>query len=185
MAEPAVAQVLPHPLDRVELGAVGWQRDQGQVRRHDQLLADVPAGAVEHQRDVGPGRHGPRQLGQKDLHGCSRDLGQHQGDAGAALGADRAEQVGGGEALLPHPARTHALLVPDVRETALLPDPRLIHEPQLDSLPRVLAREALDQAGHGFLNRSCAFGSASGWTGLVFCHERSRPLSRRSMPLSP
>ena len=32
VAEPAVAQVLPHPLDRVELGAVGRQVDQGQVR---------------------------------------------------------------------------------------------------------------------------------------------------------
>ena len=84
-----------------------------------------------------------------------------------------------------HPARAHALLVPDVGEAALLADPRLVHEPQLDPLPGVLAREALDQAGQGFLNRSCAFGSASGWTGLVFCHERSRPLSSRSMPLSP
>ena len=51
--------------------------------------------------------------------------------------------------------------------------------------PGVLARDPLDQAGQGFLNRSCAFGSALGWTGLVFCHERSRPLSRRSIPLSP
>src|SRR4051794_3342664 len=34
VAEPAVAQVLPHPLDRVQLGAVRGRVDQGQVRRH-------------------------------------------------------------------------------------------------------------------------------------------------------
>ena len=33
--------------------------------------------------------------------------------------------------------------------------------------------------------RSCAFGSASGWAGRVFCHERSRPLSSSSIPLPP
>ena len=51
-----VAQVLPHPLDRVQLRAVGRQRDQGQVRRHGQVVAHVPAGPVEHQPGVAPGR---------------------------------------------------------------------------------------------------------------------------------
>src|SRR3954470_3343103 len=104
----------------------------------------------------------------------------------AALGADRAEQVRRGEALLPHAARAHALLVPDVGQAALLADAGLVHEPQLD--PRrlgVTVRRRPHRAGQGFLNRSCALGSASGWTGLVFCHGRSRPLSSLSMPLSP
>ena len=110
--------------------------------------------------------------------------GKHQRDALAALGADRPEQVRRGEALLPHPARAHALLVPDVREAALLPDPGLVHEPELDPLPGVPARDPLDHAGQAFLNRSCALGSASGWTGRVFRHERSRPSSSLSIPLS-
>src|SRR5215213_11835411 len=54
--------------------------------------------------------------------GPGQALGQHQRHALAALGADRAEQVGGGEALLPHPTRAGALLAPDVREAALLAD---------------------------------------------------------------
>src|SRR4030095_10476342 len=103
----------------------------------------------------------------------------------APLAAARAEQVGGGEALLAHAARADPLLVPDVGDAALLADPGLVHEPQLDPLPRVLAREPLDQVGQSFLTRSCAFRSASGWIGLVFCQERSRPLSSRTIPLSP
>ena len=146
----------------------------------------MPAGAVEDERGVGPGRHGPRQLGQEQVHGRGRDLGQDQRDARVALGADRAEQVGGGEALLVHPARAHALLVPDVGDAALLPDPGLVHEPELDPLASGCSRASrLDQAGQGFLNRSCAFGSASGWTGRAFCQERSRPLSSLSIPVSP
>jgi hypothetical protein len=57
--------------------------------------------------------------------GPGQALGQDQGDALAALGADRAEQVGGAEALLPHPARTHPFLVPDAGRAALLPKPGL------------------------------------------------------------
>src|SRR3954463_14530803 len=77
-------------------------------------------------------------------------------------------------------------LVPDVGEAALLADPRLVHEPQLDPLGLgVPVRRLPHHAGQGFLNRSCALGSASGWIGLVFCHERSRPLSSFSIPLSP
>jgi hypothetical protein len=185
VAEPAVAEVLPHPLDRIELGTVGRERDRGQVRRHGQALADVPAGAVEHQPGAGSGRERARQLGQEGVHGRGRDLGQDQGHALAALGAHGPEQVGGGEALLARPARAHPLLVPDVGEAALLADAGLVHEPGLDPLPGMLARDPLDQAGPGFLNRSRAPGSASGWTGLAFCHERSSPLSSLSMPVSP
>ncbi len=152
--------------------------------RHGQVLADVPAGAVEDERGVAPGRHGAGQLGEEDVHGRGRDLGQDQRDALAALGTDRAEQVGGGEALLAHTARADPLLVPDMGDAALLADPRLVHEPQLDPLPGVLAREPLDQVGQSFLNCSCAFRSASGWTGRAFCQERSRPLSSLSIPAS-
>src|SRR5215213_3126910 len=95
--------------------------------------------------------------------GPGQALGQDQRDALAALGTDRAEQVGGGEALLAHTARADPLLVPDVGDAALLADPGLVHEPQLDPLPGVLAREPLDQVGQSFLNLSCAPGSASGW----------------------
>src|SRR5690348_14873254 len=102
----------------------------------------------------------------------------------AALGADRAEQVGGAETLLPHAARAHAFLVPDVGDAALLADTGLVHEPELDPFPEVVARDFLDQAGQVFLKRSCALGSASGWTGRAFRQERSSPRGSRLTPLS-
>ncbi len=93
--------------------------------------------------------------------------------------------MGRGEALLMKTARPHALLVPDVGDPAFLPDPGLVHEPELDPLRfGVVGRDRVDQAGQGFLNRSCATRSASGWTGRAFCQERSRPLSSLSIPVS-
>ena len=87
--------------------------------------------------------------------------------------------------LLAHPARAHPLLVPDVGEAALLPDPGLVHEPELDpSGLGVPVRHAPDQVRQVFSKRSCAFGSASGWTGRAFCQERSSPRSSRLTPLS-
>ena len=143
-AEPAVAQVLPDLLDRVELRRVRRQVDQREVDWDPQVGADVLPRPVEDEHGVGPGRHGPGQLGQEQAHGRGRDLGQHQRDARVPLRADRTEQLDGGEALLPRPARPSASLVPDVRDAALLADPGLVLEPQLDPLARVLARDRLD-----------------------------------------
>ena len=147
--------------------------DRGQVRRHGQALADVPAGPVEHENGLGPGRHRARQLGQEDAHRRGRDLGQHRGHALAALGTHGAEQVGGGEALLAHPARAHASGVPDVGDAPLLADPGLVHDPRLDpSRLGMPGGHLADQRGQVLLKRSCAFGSASGWTGRAFCQDR-------------
>src|SRR5436190_23836540 len=55
VAQPAVAEILPDPLDRVELRAARRRVDQAQVRRHGQALADAPAGPVEDERGVRPG----------------------------------------------------------------------------------------------------------------------------------
>jgi hypothetical protein len=52
--------------------------------------------------------------------------------------------------LLPHAARAHAFLVPDVGDAALLADAGLVHEPELDPFPEVVARDFLDQAGQVF-----------------------------------
>ena len=87
--------------------------------------------------------------------------------------------------MLAHAARAHAFLVPDVGDAALLPDPGFVLEPQLDpSGLGVLVGGPPHQLGEAFLNRSCAFGSAPGWTGRAFCHDRSRPRTSRSMPVS-
>jgi hypothetical protein len=115
----------------------------------------VPAGPVEDERGVAPGRDRSRQLGQEQAHRRGRDLGQDQRDAGVPLGADGAEQVDRGEAVLAPPARAHAPLVPDVGGAALLADAGLVLEPQLD--PRglgMLGRDPAHHLGQAFLNRS-------------------------------
>ncbi len=79
----------------------------------------------------------------------------------------------------------HPFLVPDVGDAPLLPDPGLVREPQLDPLRLgVPGGDPADQVGQAALKRACARGSASGWAGLAFCQDRSRLLSKRSMPVS-
>ena len=50
--EKALLHVLPQPLDRVELGRVGRQRDERDVGRHPQCIRAVSSGLVEDQDDV-------------------------------------------------------------------------------------------------------------------------------------
>lgn len=61
-----------------------------------------------------------------------------------------------------------------------------VREPELH--PRRLgvpSGSPADQPGQGFLKRSRAFGSASGWTGRAFCRDKSRRFISRAIPLSP
>src|SRR4051812_14790422 len=53
-AQLVLAQVLPHVLDRVPLGRVGGQRQEGEVLGDDEVRGAVPAGAVEHDYAVRP-----------------------------------------------------------------------------------------------------------------------------------
>ena len=71
--EEALAEVEPDALDRVELGAVGRQHDEGDVGRDREVAADVPARAVEHQGEVGVGRPGRCDVVEEDLHGGGVD----------------------------------------------------------------------------------------------------------------
>ena len=43
VGQPIVAHELPDILDRIELGALGWQGDNGDVRRDDKLMRKVPS----------------------------------------------------------------------------------------------------------------------------------------------
>ena len=42
VGEPVVADELPNVLDRIEFGAFGRQWDEGDVRRHDEFVGQVP-----------------------------------------------------------------------------------------------------------------------------------------------
>ena len=47
IGQPMAAQIVPNPLDRVELRAVRRQLQQGDIAGHRQALAPVPAGAIQ------------------------------------------------------------------------------------------------------------------------------------------
>ena len=54
--QPVVADELPEVLDRVQLGRFGWQGHDGDVGRHGEFPAHVPAGLIEQQHGMRAGR---------------------------------------------------------------------------------------------------------------------------------
>lgn len=69
------------------------QRHQREVARDLQHFAAVPAGLIEKHDSVCTLGHFGCDLVEMELHGFAIAGRQHEGGAGAALGADRAEQV--------------------------------------------------------------------------------------------
>jgi len=100
VGEPGLADELPDILDRVGFGALGRQRKERDVRRHDELVGQVPSGLVEEENGVSPWRHRRRDLGQMQGHRGDIATRQDKGGALAGLGADSAENAGRCRALI-------------------------------------------------------------------------------------
>src|ERR1700680_2485428 len=81
-------------------GALGRQRDERDIRRHDELVGQVPTGLVEDEQSVTTRRHCQRDLGQMQVHRRDVAEGQDKGRALAVLGADRADGISLGGALI-------------------------------------------------------------------------------------
>ena len=133
-AELVLAQILPDVLDRIELGAVGRQRQEADVVGDRQRRRAVPPCAIEHQDGVGAGGNMPADLLQMQAHGLGVDDRQHQPGAGCPLGADRAEQVGPTVAAVARRSGPGATARPDPGQGALLTDSGLVLKPDLDRL---------------------------------------------------
>jgi hypothetical protein len=115
---------------------------------------------------VGPRGYGPGDLGEVGVHRRGVGEGHDETGGGAALGADRAEDVGPLVAGVPRRPGSRAAPRPDPGEGALLADPRLVLEPDLERL----AAGGLGERGgyrlaEAFLKPSCAAGSVFGWRG--------------------
>ena len=63
---------------------MGRELEQRDVVRDRQVLAAVPAGAVEHQHRMGAGGNGAGDLGEVQVHRPGVGEGQDQGGAGGA-----------------------------------------------------------------------------------------------------
>ena len=125
------------------------------------------------------------ELVEEGLHGAGRNDRQDQAKGGVALGADGAEEVDGGMALVFDAGRAGATLEPTPAIPAGLADPGFILQPDLDALGFGMGRCGLgDQAAKFFLKSAWARGSDFGCAGRVFCQERSRLFNRFSMPFS-
>src|SRR6516165_7805714 len=55
VGEPMAAQIVPNPLDRIELRAVRRQLQQRDITGHHESLATMPAGTIEDHHGVGIG----------------------------------------------------------------------------------------------------------------------------------
>jgi hypothetical protein len=66
--EPVIAHELPDVFDGIELGAFRRQRDERDVRRHDERVGAVPSSLIQEQNGVGTGRHRGRDLGEMERH---------------------------------------------------------------------------------------------------------------------
>jgi hypothetical protein len=130
----ALLQKEPHALDRIELGRIGRQRHQRDVRRHTQCPAAVPARAVEHERDVLVISDRLGESVEKRLHSRAVRVRQNERERVVRAGLDGRVDVGVHIALIEQARRSLAALPPDVAHTPLLPDARLVLEIQAQAL---------------------------------------------------
>src|SRR4051794_17133887 len=181
MAELVLAQVLPDVLDRIQLGRVGGQWQEGEVLGGGEVAGAVPPGTVEHDHAVRPGRDVAADLGEVQARGLGVGVGQDEGGADGPLRADRAEQVGPGVAAVAGRPGPGAAPRPDPGQRALLADAGLVLKPDLDRLAAgVLGQRLAYQLGEAFLNAAWAASSAFGCLGLT--DRRAEPSPGPALP---
>ncbi len=117
----------------------------------------MPSGLIDDHHAVGARIDGLADLDQMQFHRLGVAPGHDQPGALALGGAYGAEYVGPFGALVAGCAGSGSLARPASRDLVLLPDPRLVLEPQLYLGPGREARPDLRQlGGEVFLNASMA-----------------------------
>ena len=92
--QPVVAHELPDVLNGIQLGALGWERHEGDVWRHDEPAREVPSGLIAEKHGMSSRRHLGCDFGQVQVHGFGVAGRQDQGSSLALARADGAEDVG-------------------------------------------------------------------------------------------
>jgi len=129
--EPVITHKLPDVLDWIELGASRRQRQEGDVRRHDQFGRTVPSGLIEDDHSVGARRDVEGDLFKMHTHRLAVATGHDDASSLAFGRADGAEDPCRGTPLIARSRRARATLGPAPGELGLLPDPGFILPPQL------------------------------------------------------
>src|SRR4051812_28681244 len=131
VGDPVLAHVLPEVLDGVQLRRLGRKRHEGDGGGDHKFLRLMPAGLVHEDEGMRPGCDRLRNLLQVQGHALRGAAGQNQAGALARSGADRAEDVGRGGPLVLRGGWARAAFGPAPGDLVLLPNPRLIGEPDL------------------------------------------------------
>jgi hypothetical protein len=116
----------------------------------------VASGLIDEEDGVGSWCDHLGDLREVQVHRLGVAGRQDQGRTLALLWADRAEDVGGGGALVPGRAGTGATLGPAAGDLVLLADTSLICEPDfyLVAVNRLLARDCIQARAEVFLKSS-------------------------------
>jgi len=130
--QPVVAHELPDVLDRVQLGASGRQRHQGDVGRDDQFGRAMPSSLIKQEDGVCSRRDVEGDLLKVHAHRLAVALGHDDAGGLAFSGTDRSKDPCRGPTLIPWYRRTSAALRPTPGELGLLADPCLVLPPDLD-----------------------------------------------------
>jgi len=94
VGKPVVTHELPDVFDRVQLGALWRQRDNGDVGRDFELVRRVPSGLIHQHDGMGTRRNRLRYFSQMQRHGFGVAERKHETGGLAVLGANGAEDVG-------------------------------------------------------------------------------------------
>jgi hypothetical protein len=150
--------------------------------RQAQLVGGMPTGLVEHEDGMRLGGQGAGDLVKVMLHRLRVGARHDHGCPRAALGADRAEQIGRFGAQVGERSRSGAASRPAPGAQVFLAEPHLVLKP--DFYRRLGIERRRDRAhtlGKVFLNSSIAAGSCPRWRGRAeMCRKPSR---RNSLPI--
>ena len=155
---PVVAHELPDVFGRIEFWAFGWQRNEGDVCRHDDAWRQMPSCLIDQQHGMRARRHFGGDLRQMQVHRLDIAGWKNERGALALFGADGAEDIGGGGALIVRGRGACAAPCPTPRDLVLLPDAGFVREPYLYGcgIDVLLARDLVQTGGEVFLYSSMA-----------------------------
>src|SRR3954453_8500854 len=156
VGDPVLAHVLPDVLGRVQLRRLGRERYKRDVGGDHKSLRLMPARLVHQDKGMRAGGNRLRNLLQVQGHALRGAAGENQAGALARSGADRAEDVGRGCPLVLRGGRARAAFGPASRDLVLLPNPRLIGEPDLERLAADRLPDLLQTGGEVFLKAATA-----------------------------
>jgi hypothetical protein len=91
--EPVVPHELPDVFDRVELGTLLWEREQGYIGGHSERAGAMPSRLIEEQDRVRTRCNGGGDFGQVQGHPLGIAAWQYKGCSLAFGGADRSVNI--------------------------------------------------------------------------------------------